>query len=176
MALAMLRYMPQSQTNDSKLQFPAFFRTTISFVKQAFLTSLDVKSLSHYHKGPTVYMFPNMVFITKPHNADEELHVYANKQFGITDYFQWPQLYAKEFCYAICICHREHYPIPDPLSWAWYWPTHDDFEPLSHAAFLIGKLKEEKAIGVATLHKIMSDCYNKWKKLLSSMSGKCTQN
>ena len=52
---------------------------------------------------------------------------------------------------------------PDPLSWAWYRPTLEDFEPIPHAAFQVGKLKQEKAAGIASLLQIASDRYKEWK-------------
>ncbi|KAH0834936.1 hypothetical protein J3R83DRAFT_10626, partial [Lanmaoa asiatica] len=127
-------------------------------------TSLDAKSIVYDRDGSTVYTFPNMVFIPEPHNADEELRVRADGRFGTADCFHWPQLYAEEVCYAICIRRKDHHPSPDPLSFAWYRPTRDDFKPLPHAAFLVSKLKQDKAAGIATLLKITSDQYNEWKK------------
>ena len=50
--------------------------------------------------------------------------------------FQWPQVYCKEFEYAVCIHQSECHPSPDPLSWTSYCPSLNDFEPLSHTAFL----------------------------------------
>ena len=46
----------------------------------------------------------------------------------------------------------------------WYHPSVDDFEPLSHAAFLVGKLKLEKAVGIASLRQTAAAQYGKWKK------------
>ncbi|KAH0827362.1 hypothetical protein J3R83DRAFT_4007 [Lanmaoa asiatica] len=162
MAPAMLRYVPQSHPNDCKFQ--CFFLESISLPKQASFTSLDAKSIVYDCDGSTVYTSPNMVFIPEPHNADKELRVCADGRFGTADCFHWPQLYAEKVCYAICIRCKDHHPSPDPLSFAWYQPTRDDFKPLPHAAFLVGKLKQDKAAGIATLLKIVSDRYNEWKK------------
>ena len=105
-----------------------------------------------------------MLFVPEPHNSEEELRVRADGRFGTADCFQWPQLYDEEFRYAVCILRGEDHPPPDPLSWAWYRPSRDDFEALPHAAFLVGTLKEEKAAGIASLYHIASTHYEDWKK------------
>ncbi|KAH0834252.1 hypothetical protein J3R83DRAFT_11592 [Lanmaoa asiatica] len=105
-----------------------------------------------------------MSFIPEPHNEDEELYAQANGCFGPVDCFQWPQLFCKEYEYAICICRSDYHPSPDPLSWAWYCPSLEDFEPLPHATSLVGQLKQDKAAGVASLHQIAVARYNEWKK------------
>ena len=64
----------------------------------------------------------------------------------------------------ICIPQREHHPAPDPLAWAWYTPTLEDFVALPTAAFAIGKLKQENAVGIAMLYQNASTCYAAWKK------------
>ena len=100
-----------------------------------------------------------MTFIPEPHDDKEELCARADGRFGTADCFQWPQLYCKQFEYGICIPQREHHPHPDLLTWAWYTPTLKDFVVLSTAAFAVGKLKQEKASGIASLHPIISDQY-----------------
>ena len=54
---------------------------------------------------------------------------------------------------------------PDPLPWAGYHPMLEDFEPLPCAAFQVGKLKQEKAVGITSLLQIMSDRYKEWKDM-----------
>lgn len=111
-----------------------------------------------------VYISPNMLFVPEPHNGEEELHTWVDGQFGTTDCFQWPQIYCKEYEYTICIARRECHPHPDPLAWAWYMATPNDFEVLPTAAFAVGKLKQEKAVGVTSLSHITLKWYTKWKK------------
>jgi len=111
-----------------------------------------------------VYTSPNMSFIPEPHHNNEELRARADGRFGTADCFQWPQVYCKEYEYAVCIPRQEHHPHPDPLTWAWYTPSLEDFEVLQTAAFAVGKLKEEKAVGVASLYLIISNRYAAWKK------------
>ena len=111
-----------------------------------------------------VYTSPNMSFVPEPHLDDEELRARADGCFGLADCFQWPQVYCREFEYAICIPRREHHPAPDPLTWAWYTPTLEDFVALPTAAFAVGKLKQEKAVGIATLYQNASTRYAAWKK------------
>lgn len=105
-----------------------------------------------------------MSFIPEPYNGDEELRARVDGCFGPINCFQWPQLYCKEYEYAICIHQSDRHLSPDPLSWAWYRPSLEDFEPLSHAAFLVSHLKQDKALGIALLRKIVSTRYNEWKK------------
>ena len=73
-------------------------------------------------------------------------------------------MFCREFKYAFCIRRSENHPSPDPLSWVWYRPSVDDFEPLLHAAFLVGKLKQDKAVGIASLCQIADAQYGEWKK------------
>ena len=124
---------------------------------------MDAKSIACERDGSTVYTSPNATFIPEPHNSEEELHTRLDGRFGIADCFQWPQLYCDEYRYAICIRRKEHYPSSDPLSWAWYRPTIEDFVPLPNAAFQVGTLKMEKATGVASLGRIASERYKEWK-------------
>ena len=105
-----------------------------------------------------------MSFVPEPHNGDEELQARADGRFGPVDCFQWPQVYCKQYEFAVCIRRSECHPFPDPLSWAWYRPSLADFEPLPHAAFLVGKLTQEKALGVASLRQIAVVRYDDWKK------------
>ena len=104
-----------------------------------------------------------MTFIPKPHNNEEELIIRADGHFGTTDCFLWPQMYYKEYIYAMCICRKEHYPSPDPLAPAWYHPTIDDFETLTHAAGQVGTLKMEKLASLVSLSQIASNQYKEWK-------------
>ena len=155
------RYAPQTRAQDRKSYATVFSKSLL--VTQAAFNSLDAKSIACDRDDPTVYSSPNTSFIPEPHNGEEELRARADGRFGTADCFQWPQIYCDQFCYAVCIWRKEHYPSPDPLSWAWYRPTLDDFEPLSHAAFQVGKLKQDKAVGLASLNRIASDRYKEWK-------------
>jgi len=74
-------------------------------------------------------------------------------------------MYCDEYRYAVCIRRKEHHTAPDPLSWAWYRPMLEDFEPLTHATFQVGKLKHEKAVGIVALRQIASDHYKEWKDM-----------
>ena len=111
-----------------------------------------------------VYTLPNMPFIPEPHNDDKELCAQSDGQFGVMNFFQWPQLYYQEYQFMVCIHQSDRHPSPDPLSWAWYRPTLEDFEPLRHAAFLIRKLNQNKAVGIASLCSIVNTRYADWKK------------
>ena len=92
-----------------------------------------------------------MTFVPKPHTEPEELQARADGHFGTTDCFQWPQTYCKEFKYAVCVPHQECHPFPDKLAWAWYMPQLEDIDVEPHCAFVVGKLKEDKALGVTSL-------------------------
>ncbi|KAF8134830.1 hypothetical protein EV363DRAFT_1160266, partial [Boletus edulis] len=54
---------------------------------------------------------------------NEELHVWADGHFSLTDCFQWPQLYVREWEFSVCIPHRENHPFLEALSWVWYYYT-----------------------------------------------------
>ncbi|KAI9459076.1 hypothetical protein HD554DRAFT_2177094 [Boletus coccyginus] len=140
MATAVSRYTPQTHSDD------------------------DARSIACDSNDLMVYTSPNMPFVSKPHNSKEELHARADGQFGPVDCFQWPQLFCKEYEFAVCVHQAEHHPSPDPLSWAWYHPSVDDFELLSHAAFFIGKLKLDKAVDIASLRQTAAAQYGEWKK------------
>ena len=131
----------------------------------ATFNSLDVKSIGTVHDGTIIYTTPNMTFIPEPHNDEEELCAQADGCFGVADYFQWLQMYCNQYRYAICICRKEDFPPPEPLSWVWYRPTLKDFEPLANATFQVGKLKQEKGLGITSLLPIVSQCYKEWKNM-----------
>jgi hypothetical protein len=135
-----------------------------SFATQAIINSLDAKMIACNSDSAMVYTSLNMSFVPEPHNSDEELQARADGHFGPVDCFQWPQVYCKEFEYTICIHRSKCHPSPDPLSWAWYHPSLDDFEPLPHTTFLVGQLKQEKALGVASLCQIAAIQYEDWKR------------
>ncbi|KAF8555633.1 hypothetical protein OG21DRAFT_1483771 [Imleria badia] len=118
---------------------------------------LDAKTIACHSDGSMVFTLPNMSFVPEPHNGDEEL------------------LYCKEFEYTVCIRQSDHHPSPDPLSWAWYRPSVDDFVPLPHAAFPVGQLKQDKATGVASLRKIAGARYDKWKRTRGDKKDMCSQ-
>ena len=104
-----------------------------------------------------------MSWVPEPHNSEEELRARADGRFSTADCFQWPQVYCDQYRYAVCTRRKEDYPSPDLLSWAWYRPTLEDFEPLTHTAFQVGKLKQAKAVGITSLRQIASDRYKEWK-------------
>ncbi|KAN0087917.1 hypothetical protein V8E55_006538 [Tylopilus felleus] len=138
---------------------PALIISPRTCTKNPTFNSLDAKAITLHNHEPAIYSTPNMTFVPEPHNGEEELRARADGHFGMADCFQWPQLYCNQYCYTVYICRKEHYTAPDSLSWAWYRPMLKDFDPLTHAAFQVGKLKEEKAIGIASLHQIVSDHY-----------------
>jgi hypothetical protein len=107
-----------------------------------------------------------MMFVPEPHIDAEELRACADGRFGTADYFQWPQVYAKEFEYTVCIPHQECYKAPDHFSWAWYTPALKDFDTVSAADHddLPGKLKLEQIQGLVSLLNIAQGRYDAWKK------------
>ncbi|KAG8212869.1 hypothetical protein J3R82DRAFT_11196 [Butyriboletus roseoflavus] len=146
MATAVSRYTPQTQADN------------------ATFNCLDAKSIACNGNGMIVYTSLNMSFIPEPYDGDKKLHAHVDGQFGPIDCFQLPQVHCKEYEYAICIPQSECHPSPNPLSWAWYHPSLEDFETLHHTAFLVGRLNQDKAVGVASLHQITIIQYNDWKK------------
>ena len=158
------KFIPHTCDHDGK-SYHTVFAQGVSPITPATFNSLDAKAIARDNLNSTVYSTPTMIFIPKPHNDEEELCVQADGHFGTADCFQWPQLYCHKYRYAICIRRQEHYMAPDPLSWVWYHPTSKDFEPLTHAAFQVGKLKQEKAVGIASLLQIASDRYKEWKDM-----------
>lgn len=142
----------------------SFYQHHILLATSAVSKCLDAKSLATDYHGVSVYSSPNMSFVPEPHVGEEELRARADGRFGTADCFQWPQLFCDKFPYAVCIPRKEYYVASDPESWAWYRPTLEDFETLPHSAFRVGSLKQEKALGVAGLHRIASTRYNGWKE------------
>ena len=79
-------------------------------------------------------------------------------------------IYCKKYKYPTCIPQQEHHLHPDLLTWAWYTPTLEDFNILPTAAFIVRKLNEEKAVGIATLLNMVLNQYATWKMLQSLSS------
>jgi hypothetical protein len=71
-------------------------------------------------------------------NDSDELRAQADGRFGVVDCFQWPQMYCKEFKYAVCVPRKETSPID--LQFAWFTPTPDDFVIQPGTAFAVGTL------------------------------------
>ena len=107
-----------------------------------------------------------MTFVPEPHINAEELRTCADGRFGTADCFQWPQDYAKEYEYAVCIPRQECHKAPDYFSWAWYTPTLEDFDTVSAADHddLPGKLKLEQIQGLVSLLNVAQGHYDAWKK------------
>ena len=107
-----------------------------------------------------------MMFIPKPHIDTEKLHTHANGHFGTADCFQWPQDYAKDFEYAVCVPWQEFHQAPDHFSWAWYTPTLEDFGTVLAADHndVPGKLKQEQSLGLLSLLNITQGHYDTRKK------------
>ncbi|KAF9226118.1 hypothetical protein BS17DRAFT_867682 [Gyrodon lividus] len=73
-----------------------------------------------------------MSYVSEPHiDADEEMRARADGQFGVVNYFQWTQLYSKEFEYAV-----------------------SNFTTLPGSTFTVGKLCEQTANGLDSLYKL----------------------
>ncbi|KIK97713.1 hypothetical protein PAXRUDRAFT_84205, partial [Paxillus rubicundulus Ve08.2h10] len=51
-----------------------------------------------------VYTTPNIYYVPEPHiNTDEEMQARSDGWFGAINCFQWPQLYSKDFEYAVYV-------------------------------------------------------------------------
>ena len=127
-------------------------------------SSLDTKVITTVGNGNAVITSPNMSFVPEPHTEPEELWVRADGRFGTTNCFQWPQTHCKEFEYTVCVPCQECHPFPSELAWAWYMPCLEDINVEPHCAFVVGKLKEDKALGVTLLYTTVLKCYTTWKE------------
>jgi hypothetical protein len=123
---------------------------------------MDALAIACTSDGSQIISTPNMTFVPEPHLGVEELRIRADGRLGPADCFQWPQLYCKEYEYAVCIRRKEYHVLPDPLGWAWYTPSLADFEECSTAQGR-GKLVASKAAGVASLHSLATMRYDPWK-------------
>lgn len=128
----------------------------------AVFTCMDALSLACTSDGVQVISTPNMMFVPEPHLDGEELRIRADGRLGPADCFQWPQLYCKEYEYAVCIPRKEFHALPDPLGWAWYTPTLEDFKECATVPGR-GHLVESKATGVASLYSVATKRYDSWK-------------
>ncbi|KAG2067444.1 hypothetical protein BDR04DRAFT_1159154 [Suillus decipiens] len=96
---------------------------------------------------------PNMNWVPELHNDDsEELRAQADGCFGVTDCFQWPQMYCKEFKYAVCIPHKDTSSIN--LQFAWYTPSMADFDIQPGSASAVGTLHSHIINGINNLFTI----------------------
>ncbi|KAG1883232.1 hypothetical protein F4604DRAFT_1920416 [Suillus subluteus] len=103
----------------------------------AAISALDARAIGY--QAPLVITTPNMDWVPELHNDDiEELMAQADGCFGAADCFQWPQMYCKEFEYAVCIPRKDTSSID--LQFAWFTPTTADFAIQPGTAFAVGTL------------------------------------
>ena len=163
MATALTQFRPQSQPDGRKyIHHLPLFSILLAFI--APFSALDAKAIATCSKSLSVITTPNMTFVPEPHVDAEELRPRADGRFGTADCFQWPQEYAKEFMYAVCIPRREFHQAPDDFSWAWYTPTLEDIDTVPTENDVAGKLKQEQSLGLLKLLNIAQGRYDSWKK------------
>lgn len=103
-----------------------------------------------------------MDWVPELHNDDsEELRARADGRFGLVDCFQWPQMYCKEFEYAVCIPRKETSSID--LQFAWYTPTTEDFVIQAGTAFAVGTLQSYIVDGIDNLLTIARKRVGAWQ-------------
>jgi len=121
---------------------------------------LDARAVAY--QEPVVITTPNMDWVPELHNDDsDELRARADGRFGVVDCFQWPQIYCKEFEYAVCIPRKETSSID--LQFAWYTPTMDDFVIQSGTAFAVGTLHSHIVDGIDNLFSIARKRVQTWQ-------------
>ena len=161
MATTLTQFHPQSRADGHKyIHYLSVFTILLAFT--APFSAYDAKALATYSKSQFVITSPNMMFIPKPHIDTEKLHTHANGHFGTADCFQWPQDYAKDFEYAVCVSWQEFHQAPDHFSWAWYTPTLEDFGTVLAADHndVSRKLKQEQSLGLLSLLNITQGHYD----------------
>jgi hypothetical protein len=103
-----------------------------------------------------------MDWVPELHNNDsDELRARADGRFGVVDCFQWPQMYCKEFEYAVCVPRKETSSID--LQFAWYTPTPDDFVIQPGTAFAVGTLRSHIVDGIDNLLTIARKRVQAWQ-------------
>ncbi|KAG1803122.1 uncharacterized protein BJ212DRAFT_1304686 [Suillus subaureus] len=118
--------------------------------------ALDARAIGY--QAPLVITTLNIDWVLELHNDDlEEPRAQADGCFGVADFFQWPQMYCKEFEYAICIPHKDTSSID--LQFAWFTPTTADFAIQPGTAFAISTLHSHIVDGINNLltiaHKLV---------------------
>ena len=104
-----------------------------------------------------------LAFIPEPHFNDEILQAWADGHFGPVDCFQWPQLYASEWRFSVCVPCEENKPDSQSLHWAWFTPKPDDLWPSLGGPEGYGFLKDEKVLGLDSLLYQASKQHTPWK-------------
>jgi hypothetical protein len=103
-----------------------------------------------------------MDWVPELQNDDlDELKARADGRFGVVDCFQWPQMFCKEFEYAVCIPRKETSPIS--LQFAWYTPTTADFDIQPGTAFAVGTLHSHIVDGIDNLLTIARKRVEAWR-------------
>ena len=83
---------------------------------------------------------PNVDFVPEPHIFEEEdICARADGRFGLVDCFQWPQVYHKDYEFALCIPRQDTVPT---LGIVWYNLTRDDFIIPDGSQFVVGMLQD----------------------------------
>ncbi|KAG1776143.1 hypothetical protein EV702DRAFT_1046313 [Suillus placidus] len=112
------------------------------------ISALDARAIGY--QEPLVITTPNMDWVLELYNDDsEELRTQADGRFGVVDCFQWPQMYCKEFKYAVCIPHKDTSSID--LQFTWYTPTAADFVIQPGTAFAVSTLHSHIVDGINNL-------------------------
>jgi hypothetical protein len=115
------------------------------------ISALDTRAIGY--QQPLVITTLNMDWVLELHNDNsEELRARADGHFGMADCFQWPQMYCKEFEYAICIPCKDSSLID--LQFAWFTPTTADFAIQPGTAFAVGTLHSHIIDGINNLFTI----------------------
>ncbi|KAG1740127.1 uncharacterized protein EDB91DRAFT_1053419 [Suillus paluster] len=128
----------------------------------AWLQSFDAYAIAI--QGNLVITTPNMDFVPQFHHFEEEnVQACADGHFGVVDCFQWPQAYDNIFCNSVCIPHKEVYPFPHPLHWAWFTPEQKDFKAIPGNSFPVGTLASDKAEGLELLLKMADKRVQDWR-------------
>ena len=108
------------------------------FISDRFIVAIsafDARAIAYQEL--LIITTPNMDWVPELHNNDsDELRARADGHCGVVDCFQWPQMYCKEFEYAVCIPRKETSSID--WQFAWYTPTPDDFVIQPGTAFAVG--------------------------------------
>ncbi|KAG1723253.1 uncharacterized protein EDB91DRAFT_1087878 [Suillus paluster] len=124
------------------------------------ITSLDARAIVYQY--PLVITTPNMDWIPELQNDNlDELKARADGHFGVVDCFQWPQMFCKEFEYAVCIPCKD--TLPFSFQFVWYTPTTADFVIQPGTAFAVGTLHSYIIDSINNLLTIARKRVEAWK-------------
>ena len=137
---ALIRFKPYTRPNDCMFFCHSILSKLTSIISIAGITAFDVRVV--VCQDDWVITSPNVKYVLQAHIFDDEdLHAQADGQFGLVDYFQWPQTYKEDCPYSVCVPCKNMVPS---LAIIWYTPTRNDFIVPAGSSSPVGMLLKAK--------------------------------